>query len=256
MRSLRKSLPAAAGLVLAAALVVANASPALAAPPYPAGGQGTALVGGTPLVQATCTTAPAQASGNSQIGLIRVGTPAGAQCTPNAVSTNGQYSIDGTVPTTMRFSAQCVNSTGATNGLVDVPAGTNIAGVGVVTQQTTVTTLNTMVTYPGGSTAILNQVTTTPTSVTRAAITFTSGAATGVIVGRCTSGTPLPYPLSVDTAAAAPAPADLAALPLSGDSGGSSSNRVIYIGAALALLVLAQLTVGRTVLRRRRGATE
>jgi len=254
MTKLRKSLPAAAGLLFAAVVIIGSAAPALAAPPYPAGGSSTALVSGTPLIQVTCTASngPQQASGNSTLGLVKVGNPAGAQCTAAASSTSGQYSIDGSTPTTLRFSAQCVNSTGVTNGLVDVPAGTNVPGVGVVSQQTAVTQ-NVTVTYPNGSTAILNQVVTTPTSVTRIAVQFTSGPNAGTVIGRCAVGTPLPYPLSVDTAAGAPASNDLALTPLSGNDGGSSSNRVLYIGGAVALLVLAQVAIGRIVLKRRRG---
>jgi hypothetical protein len=250
MNSLRKTMPAIAGLVLAAAMVVGGASSALAAPPYPNGGQGTALVSGTPLIQASCTTAPAQSTGSSVLGTVRVAN-ASASCTPQATAVGGSYSLDGTTPT-LQFAAQCVNTADVTGGAVIVPAGTNVPGVGVVTQPTTVTQ-NVTVTYPNGSVAVLNQVTTTTTSITRTAIRVTSGPGAGAVIGRAVCGTPFPYPLAVD-AEGSSAPADLALPPIS--DGGSSSNRMLYIGGALALLVIAQLAVGRTVLRRRRGLTE
>src|SRR3954447_7541554 len=119
MNSLRKSIPAIAGLVLAAAFVVGGASSALAAPPYPNGGQATALVGGTPLIQASCTTAPAQSTGASVLGTARVAN-ASASCTPQATAVGGSYSLDGTTPA-LQFAAQCVNSSNATGGAVIVP---------------------------------------------------------------------------------------------------------------------------------------
>jgi hypothetical protein len=256
MKSLRRSLPALAGLLFAGVVVVSGASPALAAPPYPVGAQATALVGGIPLVQSTCPTAAAQppATGNSTLGPVFV-TGGGARCTGSSASADGQYAITGATaapPTTLRFSSQCVSSTGQTGGLVDVPAGTNISGVGVVASPTIVTTLNTAVTYPNGTTAILNQVTTTTTSVTRNAIVITGGTGAGTVVGRVVCGTPIPYPLAVDApGAGAPAP-DLA---LTASDGNGGSSRMLYVGGAVALLILAQVAVGRSVWRRRRGVT-
>jgi len=238
-------------MLFAAALVVGEAAPALAAPPYPVGDTSTVLVGGTPLLKAVCTVvAPVQATGTSTLGSIVVGGPAVAQCTGNSAQANGRYSLTGGTPT-LRFSAQCINSTGTTSGLVDVPAGTFVPGIGVVTTTTTVTS-NVTVTYPDGTTAVLNGVTTTGTSVTREAIHITSGPNNGAVIGRVTCGVNAPYPLSVDTGATGAAAPDIALTAVSGHSG--SSNRTLYIAGAFALLILAQVAVGRSMWRRRREA--
>lgn len=251
MRSLRTSLAALAGTLLAATLVVGMAAPALAAPPYPTGDTATALVGGTPLLRAVCTViAPVQATGTSTLGSIVVGGPAVAQCTGNSAQANGRYDLNGGTPT-LRFSAQCINSTGTTTGLVDVPAGTFVPGIGVVTTTTTVTS-NVTVTYPDGTMAVLNGVTTTGTSVTREAIHIISGPNNGAVIGRVTCGVGAPYPLSVDTGATGSAAPDLALTAVSGHH--TSSNRTLYIAGAFALLILAQVAVGRSMWRRRREA--
>jgi len=122
----------------------------------------------------------------------------------------------------------------------------------VVAAQTEVTT-NVTVTYPGGTTAILNSVATTATSVTRTAIRITSGPGAGTVIGRAVCGTPFPYPLAVDVPSAGTA-ADVALTPVSAD-GGSSASRTLLVGGAVGLLLLAQVAVGRNVWRRRRNAT-
>jgi hypothetical protein len=252
MRPMRKPRRALLGVLFVGVVVAAGASPAWAAPPYPTGNTATALVGGTPLIRAVCTVVgPQLASGSSTRGIVTV-TGAGAQCTGNSASTNGQYAISGVTTGTLRFNAQCINSTGTTNGSVDVPAGTNIAGFGVTPTQRTVTN-STTVTYPGGTTAILNQVVTTPTSVTRTAIQITSGPAAGTVIGRVTCGTPV-YPLAVDAPGAGEEAPEVALASASPDrESGSSDNRVLLVGGAIALLVLTQVAVGRSMLRRRRG---
>lgn len=260
MRSIRRSFPVVAGLLFAGVMVVSGIAPALAAPPYPVGARATALVGGTPLIQSTCPTAAAQppAGGTSTAGPISVGGPAGARCTGSSASADGVYAIAGVtppLPTTLRFSAQCESNGGNTFGGVDVPAGTIVNGVAVTTQ-TTVSAPNTPVTYSNGSTAILNRVTTTNTSVTREAIVFTGGPGSGTIVGQVVCGQPLPYPLSVDTPAVGDA-APAVALPAPGlAKSDSSQSRLLLIGGAVGLLVLAQLAVGRNMMKRRRGLTE
>ena len=89
--------------------------------------------------------------------------------------------------------------------------------MGVVATQTPVPQTAT-VTYPGGAMALLNEVTTTDTSVTRTAIRFTSGPASGTIVGRVICGA-APYPLAVSAAGASGAASDLALTSTGGDSG-------------------------------------
>jgi hypothetical protein len=195
------------------------------------------------------------AGGTSTNGAVSVGSPAGARCTGNAASADGQYAITGAtppLPNTLRFSAQCANSTDVTGGGVDVPIGTRINGGAPVTAQTTVTTLNTPVVYPNGTTAILNQVVVTATSVTRSAVVITGGTGSGVVIGRVTCGTPVIYPLAVDSPTGANAAPALAANS-SSSSGSSHTGLLLLAGAGLALLVLAQVTLGRNMLRRRRS---
>ncbi len=257
MSSFRKSVSALAGVLFAGLIMAGIASPAGAAPPYPSQTQATALLGGTPLVEARCPAGPTVSGGTSTSGIVSVGSSAGARCATTAASTDGEYAIAGAtppLPNALRFSAQCVTA-GPTDGGVDVPAGTNITGVGVVAVNTLVTTANTVVTYPNGTTAILNEIITTPTSVQRNAIRITSGPASGTIIGRVICGSASVYPLVADPGAASAAAPELAAT--STNTGGSSSNTRILLlgGAALALLVLAQVTVGRSMWRRRRGVT-
>jgi hypothetical protein len=253
MSSFRKSLPALIGLLVVGVAVVGSAAPALAAPPYPNGAQATALVSGTPLVQATCTTAPTRTGGNSTLGPVSVGYPAGARCDVTSAAADGLYAIAGAtppLPNTLRFSADCVNSTGVTGGGVDVPAGTRINGGAPVTAQTTITTLNTPVVYPNGTTAIVNEVTTTPTSVTRIAVHITGGVGAGTSIGRVICGQPFPYPLAVDSPGASAATPSLAT---HSSSASSHSSLLLVAGGVLLLLVGAQVVLGRNMLRRRRS---
>jgi hypothetical protein len=258
VRVIHRALPALAGLMFAGMMIAGSATPASAAPPFPNGTQATALVSGVPLVEARCPAGPAVSGGTSTLNGVTVGSPAGARCTATSASTDGVYSIAGAtpVPPSLRFSAQCVNASGVTNGGVDVPAGTNVTGMGVVGTTTLVTTPNTTVTYPNGTTAILNEVITLPNSVQRNAIRITSGPASGTVVGRVICGAANVYPLAADSAAATGAAPALTASATSG-SGGSSSTRILVLaGGALLVLVLAQVTVGRTMWRRRKGLSE
>jgi hypothetical protein len=244
----------AAGVVAAALL--AGMAPAQAAPPFPPGAQATALVGGTPLVQAICPAGSPGAvrGGISTRGGVSVGYPAGARCTPQAAASDGLYAIAGETPPlpgTLRFTADCVNSTGQNGGAVDVPAGTNVAGIGVVTRQTTITTPNTMVTYPNGTTAILNEVIIDEFSVTRNAIRITSGPNSGTIVGQVICG--IRYPLAVDNPSGAEETAAVAT-PDSPISDSGTSRTALLVGAAVGLLLLAQLPIA-LLIRRRRGAS-
>lgn len=252
-RRTRPMLALASVLAVTISLLV-GAMPAQAAPPYPAGTRSTALVGGTPLVQAICPAASpgALGAGTSTKGGVTVGSPAGARCTPQSADAQGLYSIAGAtpVPPSLRFSAGCQNSTGQNGGAVDVPAGTFVTGLGVVTQTTPVATPNTLVTYPGGTTAILNEVTTDNISVVRNAVRITSGPDSGTIIGQVICGAR--YPLAVD----APSAGDGAALaaPSAPAADSKSSRNLLLIGAAVGLLLLVQLPLGLAI-RRRRNAS-
>ncbi len=243
-----------AGALAATACILVGASPSLAAPPYPAGAQSTALVGGTPLVRAICPAGSpgALSAGTSTKGGVTVGSPAGARCTAQSADAQGLYSIAGAtpVPPSLRFSAGCQNSTGQNGGAVDVPAGTFVTGIGVVTQTTPVATPNTLVTYPGGTTAILNEVSIDPTSVLRNAIRITSGPNSGTIIGQVICG--VRYPLAVDTPSAGEDAA--VAAPASPVADSDDSLSLLLIGGAVGLLLLVQLPLGMAI-RRRRSAS-
>jgi hypothetical protein len=240
-----------AGVLTVTLSLLAGAVPAQAAPPFPAGAQATALVGGTPLVQAICPAGSpgALAAGTSTKGGVTVGSPAGARCTAQSADAQGLYSIAGAtpVPPSLRFSAGCQNSTGQNGGAVDVPAGTFVTGIGVVTQTTPIATPNTLVTYPGGTTAILNEVITDQTSVVRNAIRITSGPNAGTIIGQVICG--VRYPLAVNT----PSAGDAAAVtPLSPVADDENDRNLLVIAGAVGLLLLVQLPVGLAIRRRRR----
>lgn len=251
MTPYRRSLRAFAALLLVCG-ALAGALPADAAPPYPAGAQATALVGGTPLVKAVCPAGSpgAVSGGTSTKGGVTVGFPAGARCSVSSASSDGLYVIAGATPPapgTLRFSAGCDSVNGQTGGAVDVPAGTNVTGMGVVPQQIPIVAPNTLVTYPGGTTAILNEVIVTPTSVTRNAIRITSGPNAGTIIGQVICG--VVYPLAVES------PSDGSATPAiatpAADTGSDRSNVTLIAAGALGLLLVAQLAIGRTFRRRR-----
>ncbi len=244
----KRRVSAVFGIVLGALALVLPASPAQAQ--IGPGTRATPLVGSGIVANCPPGSPGNQAGGTATVNGVTVYGPAGAQCTPLAATTSGEYSVAGvTSPTQLRFNAACANSGGtvATNGFVDVPPGTIVNGVPVATT-TSITTLNTPVVYPNGRTAILNQVITTPTTVTRNAIAFSDGT----VVGQVVCGAPV-YPLAVDVAdAAAPAPALPAAS--SGDGGGVSGT-FFFIAGAFLLAVLAQLVVGRRMWRRKGDAT-
>jgi hypothetical protein len=248
-----RPLAGLAAVFAVAACVLLGSSPALAAPPYPAGAQSTALVGGTPLVQAICPAGSpgALGAGTSTKGGVTVGSPAGARCTAQSADAQGLYSIAGAtpVPPSLRFSAGCQNSTGQNGGAVDVPAGTFVTGIGVVNQTTPIATPNTLVTYPGGTTAILNEVSTDNISVLRNAVRITSGPNAGTIIGQVICG--VRYPLAVDTPSAGGDAAIATPAPVSGSDG---SRNVLLIGAAIGLLLLVQFPLGMAI-RRRRNAS-
>jgi hypothetical protein len=256
MRSLRRSLPAVVGLLFAGVVVVSGATPALAIPFTSS--QGTALVGGTPLIQANCPTTatmPDAGPGTSTNGVVTV-TGAGAQCGGGSARAFGVYAIAGGAPvantpppgtSTLRFDASCT-FVGATNSFIDVPAGTSVNGT-VVGAQTVVTAPGAAIIFPGGATGTANVVTGTPeTSLTVTALTL----GTGQVIGRAVCGG-TPYPLAVGAPATGAATPDIALTPVSG-GGGSSSNRMLYVGGAVALLIVAQVGVGR-IWRRRRDVT-
>ena len=237
--SFGRRIPVLAGVVAAAIALMLPASPAHAQ--VPPGTQATPLVGG-PTANCPPGSPGAVVSGGGTVNGVTV--TGGGRCTPLSAAADGSYSLAGFGP--LPFSADCANVGGTvqTGGGVQVPAGTIVNGTAVATT-TTVTTLNTPVTFPGGRTAILNQVITTPTTVTRNAIVFTGGP----VVGQVVCGATL-YPLAVETAAgASPAPA----LPAASSGGGAGvSTGVLLLGGAFALAVAAQLTIGRRV-RRRKG---
>lgn len=247
--SLKRRIPAAVGIVVGALALVLPVSPAQAQ--VGPGAQATPIVGGPSANCPPGSPGAVVAVPSQTINGVTVYGPAGGQCTPLAATTSGEYTVAGvTSPNQLRFNAACANSGGnvTTNGFVDVPPGTTVNGV-LFPAGTTVTTLNTPVVFPNGRTAIVNQVIVTPTTVTRNAIAFTGGP----IVGRVICGAADVYPLAVDTAEEAAAAPELPITP-TGDSGGVSGT-VILLGAAFALAVIAQLTIGRKVGRRKGDAT-
>lgn len=258
--SIPKRISALAVVLLAGSAMLIAANAASAAPPFASVTQATALVGGFPFVNANCPTGSpgAVAGGNSTNGIVSVGSPAGARCATTAAAADGEYAIVGETvpigqPSPLRFSADCT-TVGVTSGGVDVPTGTSINGGPAVGADTLVTTPNTQVVYPNGTTAILNEVITTGSSVTRNAIRITSGTASGTIVGRVICGASGVYPLAVDVAGASGATPALA-VPSSSSSHGGPSTSLLLLGGVAALAVLAQIAVGRKMWRRKGDAT-
>jgi hypothetical protein len=240
-RSFRRTGGVAA-VVLAA--VVLLTAPTAYAQPFPAGSQATPLVGSGIVANCPPPTPGAVAGGNATVGVVTVGSPAGGRCAQLAAAADGVYDIAGEPPDTLnlRFSADCTN-TGQTGGGVDVPAGTTVPGLGVVGTTTVVTAPNTPVIYPNGTTAILNQVTTTPTSITRSAVVITSGPGAGTVIGRVICGA-FVYPLAVDVGGSGATPAIAGEL-VAGDDGGSRTGLLLLAGGAALVLVIAQLAVAR-----------
>ena len=228
--------------VLAAIALLVPASPASAQ--VPPGASASPLVGSGILANCPAGSPGAVAGGTATVNGVTVYGPAGGQCTPLAATTSGEYSIAGVTSGPLRFNAACANSGGTvtTNGGVDVPAGTLVNGVPVLTT-TLVTAPNTPVVFPGGRTAILNQVITTPTTVTRNAIAFTGGP----IVGQVVCGTSV-YPLNVSVGGPS---ADLSAPTVLAvdDEASGLSTMTLVAGGAVALALAAQVTFA---VRRRR----
>ena len=246
--SIGRKISVLAGVIAGALALVVPVSPASAQ--IPPGAQATPIVGGP---SAVCPPgSPGAVVGVTQtINGVTVYGPAGGQCTPLNATTSGEYSIVGVTSGPLRFNAACANTGGTvtTDGFVDVPAGTRIAGGAPVATTTPIEGTNVAVIFPDGRTAIVNQVITTDTSVTRNAIAFTGGP----IVGQVICG-PAVYPLAVETASGASAsPAPLAPLTASGDDGGVSTT--LLLAGAFALVVAAQLVIGRRVWRRKGNAT-
>jgi len=236
------------GLMVAGIATVAAATPALAV--VPPGAQATPLVGGSAVANCPPAVPAARAVGppdGETINGVTVGFPAAGRCTPLAADAEGSYTVAGSFASPLLFTAECANTNGVVTPRsgVTVPAGTIVNGsaVGVVTT----VDFPAAVTFPGGRTALLNQTTTTATSVTRDAIVFTGGP----IVGRVICGQAV-YPLAVSAAGASGSP-DVAA-PVSSDSAGGPSSGLL-VGAGIALLVLAQVAIAFAMRRRHAGAT-
>jgi hypothetical protein len=225
--------------------LVALAAPAGAQ--IPSGAQATPLVGVSPTANCPPTTPAAQVAGTFTSGGFTVGFPSAGSCTPLSANAQGSYTLTGATAGPLPFSSSCQNAGLQNGGGVDVPIGTVVnPGPGQVTTTavTTITTPNTPVIFPGGTTAVLNQVTLTATSVTRSAI-----VAGGTIIGRVICGAANVYPLAVDTGASAPAPAVVTPLSASGGHGGPSTG-LLLLGGGIAVVLLAQVVVA---LRIRRG---
>jgi hypothetical protein len=229
--------------VLATLAFLVPASPASAQ--VPPGGSASPLVGSGILANCPAGSPGAVAGGTATVNGVTVYGPAGGQCTPLADTTSGEYTAAGVGTTPLRFNAACANSGGAvtTNGGVDVPAGTLVNGVPVATN-TLVTAPNTPVVFPGGRTAIVNQVVTTGTTVTRNAIVYTGGPTVGQVV--CGASV---YPLDVSVGAPS---ADLSAPPLlaADDEASGLSTMTLVAGGAVALAFAAQVVFA---VRRRRA---
>lgn len=238
-----RRLAGVAGVLVATIALLVPASPASAQ--VPPGARATPLVGSGIVADCPPGSPGDVDGGTATINGVTVYGPAGGRCTDLAATTAGEYTVAGVTSTTpLRFEAECANSGGTvtTDGFVDVPAGTLVNGV-LVTTTTTVTTLNTPVVYPNGRTAILNQVITTPTTVTRNAIVFSDGTIVGQVVCGASA-----YPLAVS--AGGPS-ADLSApTGLAVDEASGLSTMTLVAGGAVALAIAAQITFA---VRRRRN---
>jgi hypothetical protein len=243
----RRSITGLLGLLVAGIVLLAAGPVAAQVPP---GAQSIPLVGGG--IVATCPPGVAggavQNTGTATVGGVTVGFPARAACTPLSADAEGSYSIAG-FAAPLLFTSECANSGGVVTSRsgVTVPGGTIVNGVAVA-GPTVVGTPNASVIFPGGRTAILNRTTTTPQAVTQDAIVFSDGT----IVGRVICGTAI-YPLAVGSPAA-DVSADVAAAPVSSGGDGGPSTAVLLLGGAVALALLAQVAVGRTMWRRRNSA--
>jgi hypothetical protein len=236
----------AVGAVLTTLLLVLLAPPASAQ--VPPGAQATPLVGASPTANCPPGSPGAVVGGTFTSNGVTVGFPAGGRCTPSSADAEGSYTVVGSFANPLGFTAECHNAGGTvqTGGGVVVPAGTLVNGVPVAAP-TTITAVNTPVTFPGGRTAILNQVIVTPTAVTRNAIVFTGGP----IVGQVICGAAA-YPLAVESASGG-VPAVVSELSSSGNSG--SSTAPVLAGGAMAVVLLLQVVVARRMRRRPGAAT-
>jgi hypothetical protein len=240
--SMGRRLACLAASLLATVVVLAPASPASAQ--VPAGSQATAIVGG-PAANCPPGSPPVRASASMTInGVTVIGA---GDCTPLAADAEGSFTVSGSFTDPLLFTSECANVDGViqNRGGVQVPAGTLVNGV-AVPAVTTVTTNNTPVVFPGGRTAILNQVISTPTSLTRNAIVFIGGPTVGQVV----CGAAAAYPLAVSTGGPSEA-ASAIATPASEATSGLST-ATVAAGAAVALALLAQVAMA-TRLRRRQG---
>jgi hypothetical protein len=242
-RSFGGRVSALAGGMLVAVALVAFASPAVAQ--VPPGAQAAVFVGGP---VANCPPGSPGAlvpAGGTINGVIVSGA---GRCTPLSADAEGSYSVGGSSPLT--FTSQCANVGGTVqhSGGVEVPGGTIVNGVSVGPNPTVITAENASAIFPGGRTATLNVVSSTPTSLTRTAIVFTGGPSVGQVI--CGAAA---YPLAVSAGASGEAAA-VVELPSSGGDGGGIGTALLGAGA-LALVVLAQVVVGRRVRGRRGDAT-
>jgi hypothetical protein len=246
---MRRRVPAAVGILVGVVVLLLPGTPAGAQAGGP-GAQATPVVGVSPTANCPTAVPAAQVAGTFTVGVFTVGFPSAGSCTSFSANVGGAYTVGGSAP--LPFSADCQTAGLQNGGAVDVPAGTIVnfgqAGQRTTTTVETITTPNTVVKFPNGTVATLNVVTTTATSVTRTAI-----VSDGAVIGRVICGAANVYPLAVDTAAAAPS-ALPAPVPSSSDSRGPGNNLMLIAGA-IAVLVLAQVAVGRKMWRRKGDAT-
>lgn len=239
-----------AGVMAGALALMLPASPAAAQAGGP-GTQATPVVGVSGTANCPTPVAADLVAGTFAVGPFTVGFPAAGRCTSFSADAEGSYTVGGSAP--LPFTASCQTGGLQHGGGVDVPAGTIVnfgqPGQRTTTMVETITTPNTVVRFPDGTVATLNVVNTTATTVTRTAIV--SG---GISIGRVICGQANVYPLAVDTAAAA-GPASALPLPGASSSDGSGfAGAALLSGAAVVLLLGAQVVVGRRM-RRRGDAT-
>lgn len=244
-----------AGIALVGASVPADAQVA------PGSTQATLLVGGVPLLTANCPTSPParEAAGTSANGTA-IASGVAACGNAAAAEAQGLFSVIGVAAGNLPFLAGCQASNLNNGGSVDVPAGTTvpagtIPGFPAATTTTTVTTItntNVPVTFPNGSTAIVNQVILVAgVSVTRNAVAFPNGT----IVGQVICGLAAAYPLAVDVSSGSGATPAVATHSESGGSGHSTTT-MLLIGGAFGFALLVQLAVGRRMRGRRGNVTD
>lgn len=240
--SLGRRFTILAGVVLAAIALLVPASPASAQ--VPEGTQARVYVGGP---VANCP--PGTNSGFAPVGSTTINgvTVSGAgRCSSLAADAEGFYTVAGSFSSPLNFTAECANVDGVVqhHGGVTVPAGTVVNGV-LITQPTTIETVNAQAVFPGGRQATLNQVISTPTSLTRNAIVFAGGPTVGQVI--CGAAA---YPLAVNAGGPAAAASELVGQV--SDSSGVSATTIVA-GGAVVLALMAQIAFTARV--RRRSAT-